>query len=126
MLHRPRNRTVAGAFFLTAALVPVGVWAILLLSGVPRTQSRVEHAAYALSYLLTESEGAWFFVLMAVLPIPFLALGTWCWLQRASTQKVPTWAWVVNAVATLAALVVFWPAAIASVAAGYYAHRLKQ
>ena len=120
---RVRNRAVASALLVLASAGPIGMWTILFTSGVPSSQTSAEHAATLTSYLFTESEHPWFFVLMAALPLVYLILAAWHWFKRAASTKIPGWIWILNALATTYAVFVLWPSAMASFAAAYYAHR---
>ncbi|WP_425258505.1 hypothetical protein ACPOLB_23670 [Rubrivivax sp. RP6-9] len=120
---RVRNRTVASALLLLAAVGPIGMWTILFTSGIPSTQTSTEHAVTLTAYLFTESEHPWFFFLMTALPVIYMGLAAWHWFKRAEQRKIPSWVWILNALATTYAVFVLWPSAIASFSAAYYAHR---
>jgi hypothetical protein len=120
---RVRNRAIASALLVLASLGPIGMWAILFTSGIPSSQTSVEHAATLSTYLFTESEHPWFFFLMAALPLIYLSLAAWHWFKREARSKVPGWVWILNALATTYAVFVLWPSAMASFAAAYYAHK---
>ena len=120
---RSRNRVVSSAFFLASAAVLLAIWGVLVLSGVPKAKSTLEHVAELIPFLFAESEHPWFFVLIAVLPLLFLALAAWHWHERRSLRHVPVWVWVLTGSALGLSVFVHWPVLLASCTAAYYAYR---
>jgi hypothetical protein len=118
-----RNRTLASAFFLASALLLLGVWTILLFVGVPAGQSTSQHAAQLIPFLFKESEHPWFFVLIAVLPLVFLVLATWHWIERRAQHAAPVWIWALTGVAVAFCMLLHWAVLLAACTATYYAYR---
>ena len=114
-LTQPR---LAGLLFAFSAVGPVGKWLLLLFYLPPPGQGALDHASQMLAYVFGNQEVRLFFVVLALLPFLFLALFLAAWSSRAKGATA-----MFGVVATLAAAVVVWPAAITSALGTYYVYR---
>ncbi len=83
----------------------------------------LEHAGSLISYAFSEFESSWFFVLLALVPALLLVLALAQWVRSPEGGTKSNWIKWGGALATLASLVVCWPAAITAAQATYYAFR---
>ncbi len=67
--------TWAALTYALAAIMPIGIWLIMLFYAMPANQSIVEGAYSTISYLFSfKNENHWWFVGLAVLPICLITL----------------------------------------------------
>src|SRR5215216_3761097 len=121
-MHISRRR-ISSVLFAVSALGPIGVWYVLVFNAVPPRQTPLEHAAFLTAYVLTQSEAPWFFALLALAPLPLLALSASYWRERTVGMEKRAWPKWLGLIATLLCVVVCWPVAITSAQATYYAFR---
>jgi dolichyl-phosphate-mannose--protein O-mannosyl transferase len=115
---------IASLLFALSAVAPVVKWMVLLIGVVPAGQTALDHSMQMLVYVFGNPEIRWFFIVLALLPLAFLALSLATWRDRtASMPRGRVAKTVLGIIATAVALVIAWPAAITSSMATYYAHR---
>jgi uncharacterized BrkB/YihY/UPF0761 family membrane protein len=118
-----RSHRIASLFFGFAAVAPIGTWLIFLFDEVPINQEHFAKAARALSYAFSAPETLWFFALLTALPVALLALSVLHWKLPAAGVRTTRWLAAAGGGATLLALTIQWPAAIAAGVATYYGYK---
>ncbi|MES2612198.1 MAG: hypothetical protein V4679_18240 [Pseudomonadota bacterium] len=117
---------IASLEFAFSAVLPLGVWFILLVpdasSGTPLLQS----AGTFLTYVFTDAEASptlrVHYILLAALPALLIVLSVMTWRQAGATDRCDFWCIYLGWVATVIAIALFyWPCAIASAMATYHA-----
>jgi hypothetical protein len=118
-----RSHQIASLFFGLAAAAPIGTWLVFLFDQVPTRQEQFAKAARALSYAFSAPETLWFFALLTVLAVALVALSAVHWRRTVAGVPGTRWLAAIGGGATLLALAIQWPAAIASGIATYYAYK---
>jgi hypothetical protein len=118
-----RPKQVAGFLFGLAAAAPIGTWLIFLFGEVPTNRLAFQKAARALSYAVTAPDTLWFFFLLTLLTVLSLALSFVHFARGDEDARPRRLLAVLGATATLIALAIQWPAAIASALGTYYGQK---
>jgi len=117
------RRQITSILFAISAVGPLGVWYILLFVAIPESQEPVVYALSTASYVLTEPESQWFFVLLLLTPLLSLALSFVSWRRMHAQSGATKWLQSFAVIATVLLAAVCWPAAIFSAQATYYVFR---
>lgn len=118
------QKKVASLLYGCGALVPAGMWIILLTPTYPSSQTGLQQVASMLHYVFLDPEPTAamrvFYVLLAVLPLLLAALSVCTWYRGASTSSGKLCQIALGVLATVVAVMVCWPAAIPAAFGTYH------
>lgn len=117
---------IASLEFAVGAVLPLGVWIVLLSpeasSGMPFLQSAGSFLAYAFTDAEVSPTLRVHYILLTVLPAQLLLLSVMTWRHANLSGHTRFWCIYLGWVATVIAIALFyWPSAIASALATYHA-----
>ena len=122
-LSEPRIASLGFAF---SAILPLGVWFVLLSPDASSGMSFLQSAGAFLTHVVTDAEVSptlrVHYILLAMLPALLLLQSVLTWRQASLAGPCRFWCIYLGWVATVMAIAILhWPSAIASALATYHA-----
>jgi hypothetical protein len=120
MLKAPKPSVLASLSYFIAAAIPIGAWAIMLLTATPEKLTLVQSIASQLEYTFSdENSHRWWFITWASAPLLLLAL------SASYFRGPPKQAWLANTLLAFGGGVVavsayLWPSTFLPAAVGMY------